>query len=59
MFRYYSCIFKIEEDKKSTARAVFQQMYGIPLCYTVEASNGSYYSTEILKDFPFNAKMWV
>lgn len=59
MFRYYSCVFKIEEEKKTTARSIFQQMHNIPLSFTVEASNGSYYNTEILKDFPFTAKMWI
>lgn len=59
MFRYYSCIFKIEPEKKSTARSIFQQFHNIPLSFTIEASNGSYYDTGILKDFPFNARMWI
>lgn len=35
MFRYYSCIFKINEFKESTARAVLLRRLGIPLSYTI------------------------
>ena len=59
MFSYYSCVFKIEESKKTTARSIFQKMHNIPLSFTIEASNSSYYDTNMLKDFPFNAKMWL
>ena len=45
MFRYYSCVFKIEDIKKTTARAIFLKYLNIPICYTIEASNGSYYDT--------------
>ena len=34
-------------------------MHNIPLSFTIEASNSSYYDTNMLKDFPFNAKMWL
>lgn len=43
MFRYYSCSFKISEDKKTTARAIFLKNISIPFSFTVEASNGSFY----------------
>ena len=30
----------------------------IPLSYTIEASNGSYYDHETLKDIPFKEDSW-
>lgn len=42
-FRYYSCIFKINEQKESTARAVLLRRLGIPLSYTIETSNGFFF----------------
>lgn len=59
MFRYYSCVFKIEEAKKTTARAIFNKLFDIPMCFTIEASNGSYYDTELLKDIPFTQDLWI
>lgn len=44
MFRYYSCMFKISASKISTARAIVLRKLNIPFSYTIEASNGSYYS---------------
>lgn len=44
MFRYYSCIFRVSKGKKSTARGVFCESYGFPNCFTIEASNGFYWS---------------
>jgi hypothetical protein len=38
MFRYYSCLFKYEENKKKTARIVFWKDLNIINCYTLEAS---------------------
>lgn len=35
MFRYYSCIFKINEFKETTARAVLLRKMNIPLSYTI------------------------
>ncbi|KAL4504058.1 hypothetical protein ABPG72_022688 [Tetrahymena utriculariae] len=43
MFRYFSCIFRISQMKKNTARGIFFNNYDIGNCFTVEASNGSYY----------------
>lgn len=31
----------------------------IPLSYTIEASNGSFYDHDALKDVPFNQGHWV
>ena len=59
MFRYYSCTFKISSYKENTARAIFLRRIMIPFSYTIEASNGSYYDYEKLKDFPFGAKSWI
>ena len=58
MFRYYSCIFKINEFKESTARAVLLRRLGIPLSYTIETSNGSYFDYELLKDVPYSLTLW-
>lgn len=33
MFRYYSCLFRVSEAKKSTARAVI--LRNVPHCYTI------------------------
>lgn len=51
MFRYYSCLFRIAEFKRTTARAVI--LKNIPHCYTIEASTGFFYSQEEKKDIPF------
>ena len=51
MFRYYSCVFRIAEFKKSTARAVV--LRNVPHCYTVEASTGFYYCHTEKKDMPY------
>ena len=53
MFRYYSCTFRISEFKETTARAVLLRKLMIPFSFTIEASNGSYYDQEKLKDVPF------
>jgi hypothetical protein len=42
MFRYYSCLFRIADFKRTTARAVI--LNNVPHCYAVEASTGFYYS---------------
>ena len=57
MFRYYSCIFRIAEFKKSTARAVV--LRNVPHCYTVEASTGFYYDPIQKKDIPFTPERWM
>ena len=44
LFRYYSCVFRISQVKESTARVVMMKKLQIPLSYTVEASNGSFYN---------------
>lgn len=43
MFRFYSCIFKITPEKRNTARAILFNNYDIVNCFTIEASNGSFY----------------
>jgi hypothetical protein len=58
MFRYYSCIFKINEFKETTARAVLLRRLAIPLSYTIETSNGSYFDYELLKDVPYTLPLW-
>lgn len=59
MFRYYSCIFKISAAKATTARAIFLRKLMISCSYTIEASNGSYYDHESLKNIAFTCESWV
>lgn len=59
MFRYYSCSFKITDEKRNTARAIFLRNLYIPFSFTIEASNGSFYDHQALKDHPFNSHAWV
>ena len=57
MFRYYSSIFRVSRHKKSTARGVFCDKYDLINCFTVEASNGSYYYDNITNDF--KSEEWI
>ncbi|CAD8070828.1 unnamed protein product [Paramecium sonneborni] len=57
MFRYYSSIFRISQQKKSTARGVFVDLYDIVNCFTIESSNGSYYNST--QTFEFTCKHWI
>jgi hypothetical protein len=43
----------------STARAILIRNYGIFLTYTIEASNGCFYDSNIMRDVPFNDQMWI
>lgn len=52
MFRYYSCIFRVNTMKRNTARGVFFKDFGIPNCFTIESSNGSFYGeNKLTKEF--------
>ncbi|CAK93952.1 unnamed protein product (macronuclear) [Paramecium tetraurelia] len=51
IFRYYSCLFRINECKINTARAVFCEKYQFINCFTLEVSNSSYYYDQITVDF--------
>ena len=42
IFRYPSCCFRLEENRKTTARALFGKFSG--LSYTIETSNWAFYS---------------
>lgn len=57
MFRYYSCIFRVAEFKKATARAVV--LRNVPHCYTIEASTGLYYCPAEKRDVPFTPDTWM
>ena len=59
MFRYYSCIFKISEVKATTARAIMLRKLNVPLSYTIETSNGSYFDYTQLTDVPYTAQKWT
>ena len=57
MFRYYSCLFRVAQFKKATARAVI--LRNILYCYTIEASTGFYYDSIEKKDVPFTPEKWM
>lgn len=57
MFRYYSCLFRVAEFKKTTARAVV--LRNVPHCYTIEASTGFYYCPVEKRDIPFTPEKWT
>lgn len=57
-FRYYSCIFRISNEKTSTARAVLNRNIDIPFTYTMESSNGFYYDSVMHSEMPFTSKKW-
>jgi hypothetical protein len=59
MFRYYSCIFRISSFKETTARAILLKKLDIPFSYTIEASNGSFYHKDLMKDIKFTPKLWI
>jgi|JI6StandDraft_1071083.scaffolds.fasta_scaffold23388_10 hypothetical protein len=44
MFRYYSCTFKIPEDKMTTGRSILFFDLKVPYTYTIETSNAFYYN---------------
>jgi hypothetical protein len=58
MFRYYSCLFKINSFKETTARAIILRKIGVPLSYTIETSNGSFFDYEKLADVPYTQQLW-
>jgi cytosolic carboxypeptidase protein 2/3 len=53
IFRYPSCSFRLDDSKKTTARALFGKFAG--LSYTVETSNWSYYSYMTKTAYEMNA----
>ena len=53
-FRFHSCSFTIDEEKKHTARAVMFEHIKVPFAFTIETSIGSYYNCEALKTVHFN-----
>ena len=59
MFRYYSCLFKISKKKETTSRCVFWKTCDIVNCFTVEASNGSFYTSNNQETVDFNANSWI
>jgi hypothetical protein len=58
MFRYFSCIFKISECKERTLRAVLLKYFEVDAVFTVEVSNGAYYSHEQMEDVLFDVGKW-
>ena len=59
LFRYHSCLFRISNLKKRTARAIFSALYSIIYCYTIEVSNGLYYLTGNPVIYKFNVQTWI
>ncbi len=56
IFRYPSCSFRLEESKKTTARALFGKLAG--LSFTIETSNWSYYSQKDGQVYDFTQGIW-
>jgi hypothetical protein len=50
-------MFRIASFKKATARAVL--LRNIPHCYTIEASNAFFYSSEEKKDISFTCQRFA
>ena len=46
MFRYFSCKFRIEKEKRRAARLVLWREFGIMNCFTLEASFHGYLNKE-------------
>ena len=59
MFRYHSCIYRVSEHKRNTARVIFNQKYDICNCFTIEVSNGFYYISGNPVNIEFNCKQWI
>ncbi|CAD8105961.1 unnamed protein product [Paramecium sonneborni] len=57
IFRYYSCLFRINKCKINTARAVFCEKYDFVNCFTLEISNSSYYYDQNTESF--NESKWI
>lgn len=57
MFRYFSCIYRVADHKRSTARGVFCDLYDLVNCFTVETSNGSYYDET--RNYDFSSNNWM
>ncbi|CAD8189790.1 unnamed protein product [Paramecium pentaurelia] len=57
IFRYYSCLFRINKCKINTARAVFCEKYEFINCFTLEVSNSSYYYDQITENF--TEQKWI
>ncbi|CAD8082969.1 unnamed protein product [Paramecium primaurelia] len=53
VFRYWSGIWRVQPNKRNTARAILNQEFKIVNCFTIECSNGLYYlgSQQITKEF--------
>ena len=58
IFRYFSCSYRIANDKKTTARAVMLNEMMIPNVFTIEASLGFYHDYALHRDMAFERKKW-
>jgi len=59
MFRYWSGIWRVSKNKRSTSRAVFYALYSIAHCFTVEASNGSFFCGDTKTTTDFEPHHWI
>lgn len=59
MFRYYSCIFRISNEKITTARAIFNRSVKIPFTFTLESSNGAFYDSSQHQERNFTNVKWA
>jgi hypothetical protein len=46
MFRYYGCMFRVSEHKRSTARGVFSEEDDLWNCFTLESSNYGFFDEQ-------------
>jgi cytosolic carboxypeptidase protein 2/3 len=58
-FRFHSCSFTIDEEKKQTARAVMFEHLRIAYTFTIETSIGYYYDCVNLKTVQFTKDEWA
>ena len=56
MFRMKSCLYKVANFKRTTARA-YMLAY-IPYCYTIQSSVGCYKNAKNI-DIPFKINDWI
>lgn len=57
-FRFHSCSFGIDEEKKQTARAIMFEHFKINFTYTIETSIGFFYDCENLRTVNFSHEEW-
>jgi hypothetical protein len=57
-FRFHSCSFAMDEQKKQTARVVMFEHFRIIFTYTIETSIGYFYDCQKMATLQFNQQEW-